>query len=286
MNKNVLFKHIKSRLKHLHFFHYFIFFLVLVFLTTLVKHQKITLQKQIIEVEITGKEWTNSYSQYEGYRPPIWLVENLKIGDKEYSPDGRVTAEIIDIDYFERFGGNAEVLLKIEIETVDSFSSGRTTYRGQNIEIGDKIEFHFNRKYLLGQITNIFADANSADLTKEIKVAGVYKNIPLYLENQIEVGKQVINPFNGKVYATITGKKSTPSKTYLLTDEKDGLLYLNAVPSLRDIELEVTILVNQRLGQYYFSGHQPIKIGEGIYLFFPEFIIKPLELTHVEEITE
>ncbi len=285
MHKKRFVNYFKKKLKLISFFSLFIIILVVFFLISIIKHQKITVQQQVIKVEVTGQDWTGNQSQYTGYRPPNWLVDNLDIGLKEYSPDGRVVAEIVDIDYFERFGGNAQVFLKIKLETVDSFSSGKTVYKGKNIEIGQKVDFHFNQIFLVGQVTEIEDPEIRSSNNKDIIVTGLYRNIPVYLEEEIQEGMQIKNPYTNKVYAQIEKKQSNIASVYLLKDSKYGTsFFLQPEFTLRDVELKLKINVEESMDNYYYSGHQVIKVGENLSLFFPNFNIDPLEIKNVEEI--
>lgn len=289
MNTQNISKYIKDKLLIFTPISILVLILIAFFIVSVVKHQKILLQHQVIKVEVTGHDWTENSIQYEGFRPPGWLVENIEVGAKEYSPDGRVVAQITDIDYFERTGGNAQVFLTIEIETVDNFSSGRTIYKGMNIEIGKKVDFHFNNTFVVGQIVSI-NDVGYQNEFETVTVRGIYKGVPTHVASLIKPGMEVVSPFSNRVYALVDKVKQVPTyESVLYKDSFTNNTYWRTDYSVNDLNLELTLLVEKRLGNYYFSGHQVIKVGEKISLFFPEIDISPLEITDViktEEVTE
>lgn len=281
MNTQSISKYIKKRLSIITPISILVLASISFFLVSVVKHQKVELQHQVVKVEVSGRDWTDNSIQYEGYRPPNWLVDNIEVGAEELSPEGRVVAKITDIDYFERYGGNAQVFLTIEIETVDNFSSGRTIYKGMDIEVGKKVEFHFNNTYIVGQIVSI-NDIDYENKFEEILVKGVYRADQEEVAQIINPGMKVVNPFSNKVYAIID--KVQAQQRY------ESVLYLNNITNsthwktdyaVNYMYIEVYLLVEKRLGNYYYSGHQTIKVGENLSLFFPEVTISPMEIRDV-----
>jgi len=259
--------------------------IISILVISMVKHQKISLQRQTIRIEITGKDWTNNYSLTEGYRAPYWLIEKLEKGIVELSPDGKIIAELLNIEYYERHGGSLQVFLDLEIETVDSFSSGKTIYKGKNIQIGETIEFNLNNTKILGQVTDI-NDINYQREKEYVIVQGIYRNVPNSLAQKVEVGLQSINPINGNVYSEIINKnvfQSTDKVFYEYPSE--GIVHFRTDYSRRDIVLEVRLQVEKHLGQYFYSGNQIVKPGNNLALFFPTVNLKLMEITDVSEIT-
>ncbi|GIK84396.1 MAG: hypothetical protein BroJett025_10180 [Patescibacteria group bacterium] len=283
MKKKTVSEYIKNKLRFLNPYTLVVLLVVSFFVVSLVKHQKVQLHQQLIKVEVTGQDWTNNYSQFEGYRPPLWLVKDLQIGAYEVSPDGRVVAEIVDIDFFERNGGNAQVFLYVQIETVENFSTGRTVYKGKNIEVGQKIDFHFDSVFIVGQVVDIF-DTNYKNQTEEVLVSGVAKAVPNPVAQAIYKGMDIKNPYTGKVYAVV--EKSETHQSFVSTlykNEYTSNINLRTDYTVKDVDMVLRMQVEKLFENYYFSGHQVVRLGEHLSLFFPEVSII-LEITDVAEV--
>lgn len=283
MKKKTVSEYIKNKLRFLNPYTLVVLLVVSFFVVSLVKHQKVQLHQQLIKVEVTGQDWTNNYSQFEGYRPPLWLVKDLQIGAYEVSPDGRVVAEIVDIDFFERNGGNAQVFLYVQIETVENFSTGRTVYKGKNIEVGQKIDFHFDSVFIVGQVVDIF-DTNYKNQTEEVLVSGVAKAVPNPVAQAIYKGMDIKNPYTGKVYAVV--EKSETHQSFVSTlykNEYTSNINLKTDYTVKDVDMVLRMQVEKLFENYYFSGHQVVRLGEHLSLFFPEVSII-LEITDVAEV--
>ncbi len=273
---------IKKRFSAITIFSVFILVLVSFGVISLVKHQTIKVQRQYISVEVTGKDWSNNFTQYDGYRPPFWLIKNLQIGAQELAPDGRVVAEIKDIEYYERSGGNAQVFLTVEIETINSFSSGKTVYKGSNIEVGEKIDLHFQNTAIVGQITNI-SDQVSPNVEEQLLVTGIYRSKPSYIVENLVPGMKIVNPFNNKIYASIESTKVTPSSQVVVSElGSDQRLSFRTDYSLRNLEMKVLLTTQKHLGINYFAGHQVIRVGGNVSLFFNDLLPGSMEITDVE----
>lgn len=283
MKKKTVSEYIKNKLRFLNPYTLVVLLVVSFFVVSLVKHQKVQLHQQLIKVEVTGQDWTNNYSQFEGYRPPLWLVKDLQIGAYEVSPDGRVVAEIVDIDFFERNEGNAQVFLYVQIETVENFSTGRTVYKGKNIEVGQKIDFHFDSVFIVGQVVDIF-DTNYKNQTEEVLVSGVAKAVPNPVAQAIYKGMDIKNPYTGKVYAVV--EKSETHQSFVSTlykNEYTSNINLRTDYTVKDVDMVLRMQVEKLFENYYFSGHQVVRLGEHLSLFFPEVSII-LEITDVAEV--
>ena len=275
------------KLKKVIFSPFSILVLIIVFILiiSLVKHQRVSLQRQTIRVEVVGQNWTDN-NKLDVHRPPYWLLENLKIGMKELGPDGRIMSEIIDIEYYEGANSVEHIFLIINLEVVDSFSSGRVTYRGSNIEAGEKIEFHFGRSLLIGQITNTNYIREKLK-TEKILVTGVFENISLQAAEKINSGMKIINPFNGNVYASILEKRVYPSSDHIFYKSRDkSVLRLELDNSLRNVEIDIELAVEKHLGKYYFSGNQIVRIGEKIAVVFPDLQLGLMEIKNVSKLDE
>jgi hypothetical protein len=260
--------------------------LISLFVISLVKHQEISLKQQTIRIEVVGQNWANNHSELDGYNPPYWLLENLKIGMKDFSPDGRAISEIIDIEYYEGNDGVLRVFLVIRLEVVDSFGSGRTTYKGSNIEAGESIEFHFGGSLLLGQIINSNYSKENINIEK-LLVTGIYKNISSQAANLINPGIRIVNPFNDDVYASVKRRRIYPSSDNIFYKvNNSSVLRLEVDHSLRNVEVEVELIVEEHLEEYYFAGNQAIRVGEEIFLSFPGLQLGLMEVTNVSRPSE
>lgn len=276
-------KHIKKKHNIFTPFLLIVLLAVALLVLSLVKHQKIQINQQVIKMEITGQDWTSNPTQFEGYRPPLWLVKNLSVGAKEIGPDGRVVAEIVDIDYFERNSGNSQVFLYIRIQTVDNFGSGRTIFKGKSVEVGQAIEFHFNNTYVVGQVTDIF-DVDYKIKTNELVVSGVFNAVPSTVAESIKPGMQILNPYTGEVYAEIESTRIRESvESTIYKNPYTSTINFRTDYNTKDIEIIVRIQTENIFENHYFSGHQVVRLGESLTLFFPEVKVV-LEITDVAEV--
>lgn len=250
---------------------------------SVVKHQKIQVFTKLIKVEVTGESWKSNYNQFEGYRPPYWFIENLEVGAQELAADGRVIAKVVDIDYYERYGGNAQVFLYVELNTVDNFSFGSLIYKGKSIGIGEEISFSFKDIVVKGQVIDYLEDS-SVPTKKPVLVKGTHKSVSNDVAAIMKVGDTITNPYNGKTVAKITSLKVLPSsKSIIYNNPKDSTVSFKTDYTVKDVEVEAVLYAEQHFGNYYYSGHQVLKVGENVSLFFPNFNIGGMEIIEVSD---
>lgn len=261
----------------------FVAVLIATVAVTVVKQQALQLNTKTVKIQVTGKDWTNSFSQYDGFRPPYWLLEKLQVGNKEYGSDGRGIAEILDIEQFERGGGNTETFLVVKLEVTTNKQTKQSFYKGKALETGTEIELHVSDMYLKGQIT----DANypqSGYPKKEIVISVLAKDIPSYIADKIEVGSKIHDPYSGLTYSEILDKTISPvTGNYILTSGQPFSLQVDN--TRKKAEIKVKVLVEEHQGIYYFSGHQVLRVGKQLWLYFPEVDIGSVIITDIIDAT-
>ncbi|MBI5449679.1 hypothetical protein HY948_05215, partial [Candidatus Gottesmanbacteria bacterium] len=86
-----------------------------------------------IKVQVVGRNWTNAFTNYEGYRPPYWLAEHVRINDLERGINGSITASVQRVETYSRGSSDFDMYLTLSINGIRNTKTGTLSYNGKII---------------------------------------------------------------------------------------------------------------------------------------------------------
>ncbi|HWS48759.1 MAG TPA: hypothetical protein VN174_01750 [Candidatus Methanoperedens sp.] len=277
-----MFKWVKQRLKTLSIFEVFISISIIVFVVFVIKFFGQKVEWKTVKIEIINKSWAENYNPY-GYRTPFWLSDKLKIGQKEYGKSGKVIAEIINVENYERGSEEADVYLTVKLRTTYQKRIQQHIFKNKPLDLGSAIEIAPDQNIVYGQIVDI--DMPSSGYPKKtFTVTARGRGIDAYIINNIKINDVMKNRYDQSIIATITSfhtEKTTRIYVSELTNNNQSLGFkLNE--NAKDVV--VTFQVNTELidGRWYFAGHQQIKVGNSIYFYSQNINLYGLEIEDVK----
>ncbi|MFA5025599.1 MAG: hypothetical protein WC503_03780 [Candidatus Shapirobacteria bacterium] len=277
-----MFRWIKNRLKTLSIFEIFVSISIIVLVVFLIKFFGQKVEWKTVRIEVINKSWAENYNPY-GYRTPFWLSDKLKIGQKEYGKSGKVIAEIINIENYERGSEEADVYLTVKLRTTFQKRIQQHIFKNKPLDLGSAIEISPNQNVVYGQIVDI--DMPSSGYPKKtFTVTARGRGIDGYIINNIKVNDVMKNRYDQNVVATITAfhtEKTTRLYVSELTNNNQTLGFkLNE--NAKDIVVTFKVTTELIDGRWYFAGHQQIKVGNSIYFYGQNINLYGLEIEDVK----
>lgn len=246
---------------------------------------------RLIRVQVVGKDWSNSYVEYEGFRPPYWLVESIKQGDVELNTDGSKIAEVIKVERYKRVGSEYDTYLTLNIKGVLNTRTKKYVYKGRAIEVGAPISLNLNKALVIGQVIDNQAPKEGYQ-TKKVMVTGRTRNTEPWIISNLNIGDKMTSDNQGGVVAEVLTINTEPAQSQILFSDprkigvrsSTGSLIVERNPRLRDLVLTVELIIEKHGNEWYFGGHQNIKVGNNIWLYFPQVDLKFVEIESIRDV--
>ena len=228
--------------------------------------------ERIIRIQVVGKSWTQNYNNYAGYRPPFWLSENVRVGDTETTVNGWRSAEVITIEKYDRWGTDVDLYLTTKLKGEINRRTNKFIYNSKPVEVGSFIELHLTRANVFGQIIddNVSEEEYSE---KEIIVTARARNIDPWIIDALRVGDSMLNgPQKKQVAILETITIESPTSAVFLSDattnNPPNNTFLSINPRAKDVVMKVRVRAQHYDTGWYFGGHQNIKVGQQIWIYF------------------
>lgn len=246
---------------------------------------------RLIKVQVVGRDWSNSYFEYEGFRPSYWLVESIKQGDVELNVDGSKLAEVVKVERYKRVDSGYDTYLTLKIKGVLNTRTKKYVYKGRAIEAGAPISLNLDKALVIGQVIDNQVPEEGYQ-TKKIVVTGRIKSTEPWIITNLNIGDKMTSDNQGGVVAEVLTKNTELAQSQILfSDPKKigvrsstGSLIVERNPRLRDLVLTVELTIEKHGNEWYFGGHQNIKVGNNIWLCFPQVDLKFVEIESIRDV--
>lgn len=275
-----MFKWVIKRLKTLSIFEIFISISISIFVVFIIRFFGQKVEWKTIKVEIINKNWTENYNPY-GYKTPFWLSEKLKIGQKEYSKSGKVIAEIINIENYERNSEEAEVYLTVKVRSTYQKQIHQHFFKNKPLALGSAIEISPDQNLVNGQIIDIDMPENGYQ-KKILTITARGRGVDNYIINNTKVNDVMKNRYDQNIVATIISlnvEKTSRLNVVGLTGNNQNLSFNE---NAKDIVVTFKITTEFVDSRWYFAGHQQIKVGNSFYFYGENINLYGLEIENVK----
>ena len=294
MKKNSVMNFIKKKLidiSWIDFLGLFIFFLIMAFgaFFLLRRSEYTTLTLRLYERDGAGF-WYDMPKQI--------YAENLKVGLVEKDQSGRVVLEITDINRTVSSDVRHDTIVKLKIKTTYNKRTGKYSYDGLPLLIGDFYTFKLQNLQLSGVVLGIgdteplteqedfiieayLPADNSENLTDDgvnlSKINGVKK----FFADQIEEGMSIYDSNGVEIAKLIEVSKKTGSREFI----SNGKWVKVADYEREEVNLKIRVKASKINDSFYFQTDSPLIIGQELRLSFEKIILLPI-MTNIEKINE
>ncbi|MBU3956708.1 DUF4330 domain-containing protein [Patescibacteria group bacterium] len=257
----------KRLIKKIGVFELLIGFLILLVLILVMVQLRSKEQWVKAEVKISASSWWQAYFT----APPYWLGESIKVGDKEFDPQGKVVAEVLSVRIHElstlqhQEPTRKDFYLTLNLRVSKDRRTGKLKFKNQPLEIGGPIELHLTNTYASGLVTFVEGVPDERE-TKGLIIKGVWANTVPWDAEAIPVGGRMMDGM-GNVVAEILEKRIELAEKTVET--WDGRLVTSRDPLKRDIYLKIKLLTKKQGENFYFHEDQKVKIGETLFIQLP-----------------
>lgn len=258
-NKKII-KYVLNRLKTITPVESFVLVTMIAIVIFLVKFFKIKETNLKVRVQVWDYSWSSQINPY-GHRLPHWKSNQLQIGQKEYDTQGKVIAEVINID---RFAGDAEgdeVYLDLNLKVDYNKITRQYSFKNKNVNIDGIIEVEVDNIFLNCLIINNNIEKNNI---QEVQMETVWKNIRLrfndasaWTTNKLNVGQKTFDT-EGNILAEIVNIEKYEIK-----------------PEFNDIYLDIKVrtIYDKRSNQYLYKNNA-LYIGNNIEMQFDNVAVR------------
>ncbi len=259
---------------HLNIFDILIVLLVCCVIGTLL-WQRVSKKTEWITIRlvIANDEWW-----WEGQPPQWWYVDELQRGLTTKNTFGETVAEITNIDVFDIGGYRKRAYVDLKLK--GSYDKKRSVYlyNFQPLQIGKPLDLTFGKQNVKGLV--IYINKGSPKYTNkriEVKVSKAEPYEAMSLVQGMKMKDSV-----GRTLVSIDAVSVVPYIEYVFSDIR-GTFVPASNPAYRNVILQLTIQTFTSANIEYFMDRAVIKIGEKIWLQFPQTAIRDAEIIRIIE---
>lgn len=212
-------------------------------------------------------------------RPPDWLVNAIKVGDKEYAAMNKPIAEIVAVDTYDAGGPTKDIYVTARIEVRHNKQTNKYSYKGEPVEIGGPISMNLNRAFFPGMVVDIYGkDAPQKQYIEKTLVVRHNARWPYEFEAFNQGDK--ITDGTGNVIAEIIDKKRFPAEKEAVTIT--GQIVKSYSPVYDDFFITVKLKVININNELIYREEQYLKVGSKVWLMFPNYNISEGEIVSIQ----
>lgn len=195
---------------------------------------------------------------------PYWITNSIDTGDREVSPLGIVSAEVIDKEIFDGPSSGQYVYLTLKT-IVNRDRNGIYLYKNKPLLTGGEMELKLTKTQVVGQVLYINRDLPKYEPKKFIiTVKG--REIEPWVAEGLKEGGTILNK-KGEVIAKLLDKKVTYAE---VRSDWAGTARISYDNRKRDLEVTSEITAQKISDNYYFAVGYKVKTNEWIYLPFKD----------------
>lgn len=274
---------IKKRLKKLTPIEIVVAILFLATTVIFIKYFSSKTTWKTVRIEVIKKNWTENYDPL-GYKAPFWLADKIKIGQNELDKSGKIIATITNIENYQRGSEDIDLYLTVKIKANYTKKTNSYYFKDNQIYLGSAIELNPDNNYLIGQIIDMNPPVSGYQ-TKQFLVTIITRDVDTQTIKNIILHDKMYNQANNSVIAEITNINVSTPNNNIYVEKTSTNSFLSLTPNTKNKDVTIKFLVTaQYIGQdWYFAGHQNIKVGNAFYFYSPKINLYKMEIVNVEE---
>ncbi len=271
----------KKLLTKINVFEILLVILVLLGLVFLMDRTRTSSQWTKVRVKVSSPSWW----QGNYIAPPYWLGDSLAVGDKDYDSQGRLAAEILNVQKYEfsiitlQDPTRRDVYLYLNMLVSENRKTGKMTFKNKTLEVGGPVELHFNGSLVGGLVTYIDGK-NKKGVERELIIEGVWPNTYTWNADAITVGQQAKDEVGNIVAEVLDRRVELAART---AETAEGGLVAGRDPWRRDVYLKIKLKVLDMGNSFYYAYDKKVKIGEQLFIAFPNIDVKWFGVTGIFE---
>ena len=128
--------------------------------------------------------------------------------------------------------------------------------------------------------------------TKEVILTGRMRNVEPWVISNLAVGDEMTNGNSDQIVARVLSIATEAAQSQLMFynpsrfsgNASTGDLVVQRNSRLKDLVIKTRLLVEKHGDEWYFGGHQNIKVGNNLGLYFPKVDLKLIEIEKVQDV--
>lgn len=211
-------------------------------------------------------------------KPPIWLVDSLKKGDKAKDISGEIKAEVLSKRYYRYFGsGQYDVYLTLRIRVGENKKTGEYVFDRSTISVGSPIDIQFPNAQVTGTVIKLSREQFEDKLIEKTVYLSKRGAFPWELSS-INIGDAL---FDGEENIFEVIDKSGIETTAITWDA-----FGNNTPNITENSKYVTVKARVKLrkvnSQWVFGEDTQIVPGDVINVSTPNFTFSGYYVSRLE----
>jgi len=213
-------------------------------------------------------------------RPPDWLANAVKMGDKEYNAANKAIAEVKSVDIYDAGGSTKDIYVTASLDVRYNAQTKKYRYKGEPLEIGGPISLSLGSTFFPGMVVGIEGADQEPKKYTDIVVQIRYRDRWPYEYDAIKIG-ETITSGDKNIIAEIVSKERRPSEREVET--LSGQVIKGFSPVLDDFYVKLKLRVTSVDDQHVYREEQYVKVGNQLWLLFPSYNISGAYITSIEE---
>lgn len=208
---------------------------------------------------------------------PFWVIEEIAEGDKAFNSLGNEMATVREVSVVDTGGPYRIAQVVVDLSVTYDEKTKTHSYNYQPLQVGKTLSLAFEKGSVRGVVLQV------AD--EEIEY--VEKTVRLRLEEVLpERAAQFVRGLqakdnSGRVIAEVQDVRVMENRYYEFSSSLNQNV-LVANPDFRDVEFTVKLKAFQNGASFYYVNNAALKVGNEIWLEFPEVSGGPAFILEVE----
>lgn len=226
-----------------------------------------------VRLKVSSDEWW-----WQSQPPPYWYVDDLVVGMVAYNSFRQPVAEITDIFSVDDGGPQRRTFIDMKILTQVDERRGMYYYNFQPLQIGKSLDLTFGKQNVRGLVTYIASDMLDYQAMEiELKLL----NQHTWVADSYSPGMKMVDT-QGRVIAEILDVQTELAKTFEFFDAAGRRVISPDIDEdRRDVTMRVKVLTWESQGVNIFINGTAIKIGEYLWLQFPQTAIRSAQISKI-----
>ncbi len=224
-----------------------------------------------VSIRVMNDEWW-----WPGTDPESWYSEGLKVGDVALNSFGKPVAKITQIDLVDLGVSKYRTTIHLQLLVTHDTVKQLYLYNFQPLLVSKSIDLNFRDHSVKGIVTAINQLSEEKKYKKlDVKMTSIFP----WAAASYKVGLFAINP-QGQRTAEILKLQISPHVSRVFSDRRGEMISV-VNQDYRDVYATVSVLSYKTGDVWYRVDGAQLKVGDTIWLHFPETTMKDAQILKV-----
>lgn len=230
-----------------------------------------------LTMEVMREEWW-----WDGVDPFYWYVNDLQVGDQALNSLGVAIGEITDVQVFEVGGPRKKALISLRLKVTHDKTRDTFVFNYKPLEIGQPLNLTFGNNGVKGMVTGILGEDGSVSQMHDRVIWVLVQNLRPEYVSEYQPGLAMIDSLGREIVVVEDVIRVERAVREQFSDIRGRMVETRSV-LLRDVVLQLRVKAYESRGTSYFPDGAVVKLGENVWIHFPEILAADAEIVKIIE---